>query len=300
MSKRQPISPRKKIVLRKPTLDFSITGLIYCTTMMFIGLAAINTQANLLFGVFGLMIGILLASFWVSGIVIRRLRTERILPDHGIVGRPMSLQYRVTNEKRFWPSFAVTVAEIDGYDLFTRQSRAYLLHAPNKGSAVVPSEVIPIRRGEGVAIVFADWAKAVLNNGLGRFDRAVAAGRHALAYDKDAAALNFVLPEVMEAAARGGVPEVAADAYEVSPRMADACGVGTEASCPLDPVELAERLRALAADPQQRDRMRAATTALAADRSWHEVALAHRSIYSDVYEEVERANGSARRCLRAA
>ncbi|MGN6505626.1 MAG: DUF58 domain-containing protein [Tepidisphaeraceae bacterium] len=147
MSKRQPISPRKKIVLRKPTLDFSITGLIYCTTMMFIGLAAINTQANLLFGVFGLMIGILLASFWVSGIVIRRLRTERILPDHGIVGRPMSLQYRVTNEKRFWPSFAVTVAEIDGYDLFTRQSRAYLLHAPNKGSAVVPSEVIPIRRG---------------------------------------------------------------------------------------------------------------------------------------------------------
>jgi glycosyltransferase involved in cell wall biosynthesis len=86
----------------------------------------------------------------------------------------------------------------------------------------------------------------------------------------------------------------------VSPRLADACGVGTDASCPLDPVELAERLRALAADSQQRDRMRTATTALAADRSWHEVALAHRSIYSDVYEEVERANGSARRRLRAA
>jgi glycosyltransferase involved in cell wall biosynthesis len=86
----------------------------------------------------------------------------------------------------------------------------------------------------------------------------------------------------------------------VSPRLADACGVGADASCPLDAVELAERLRSLAADPQLLDRMRAATTALAADRSWHEVALAHRSIYSEVYEEVERANGSARRRLRAA
>lgn len=86
----------------------------------------------------------------------------------------------------------------------------------------------------------------------------------------------------------------------VSPRLADACGVGADASCPLDAVELAERLRAIAADPLLRERMRAATAALAADRSWREVALAHRSIYSDVYEEVERANGSARRRLRAA
>jgi glycosyltransferase involved in cell wall biosynthesis len=86
----------------------------------------------------------------------------------------------------------------------------------------------------------------------------------------------------------------------VSPRLADACGVGTDGSCPLDAVELAERLRTLAADPGLLERMRAATTALAADRSWHEVALAHRAIYCDVHEEVERANGSARRRLRAA
>lgn len=86
----------------------------------------------------------------------------------------------------------------------------------------------------------------------------------------------------------------------VSPRLADACGVGADSSCPLDAVELAERLRGLATDAPLRERLRAATVALAADRSWHEVALAHRSIYSDVHGEVERANGSARRRLRAA
>ncbi|MCZ4610252.1 AAA family ATPase [Streptomyces sp. Lzd4kr] len=80
------------------------------------------------------------------------------------------------------------------------------------------------RRGEGVGIVFADWATTALNNGLGRYDQAVTAGRHALAYDKDAAALNFVLPEVMEAAARGGMPEVAADAYDRIAVMARASG----------------------------------------------------------------------------
>jgi len=69
-------------------LDFSVTGLIYCTMMMFIGLAAINTQANLLFGVFGLMIGILLVSFFISGLVIKKLHTERVVPDWAIVGRP--------------------------------------------------------------------------------------------------------------------------------------------------------------------------------------------------------------------
>jgi hypothetical protein len=45
------------VMHRKPSLDFSITGLVYCSMMMFMGLAAMNSQASLLFGVFGLMIG---------------------------------------------------------------------------------------------------------------------------------------------------------------------------------------------------------------------------------------------------
>ena len=55
----QTQDPTRTPVRRKPSLDFSVTGLVYCSMMMFMGLAAINSQANLLFGVFGLMIGIL-------------------------------------------------------------------------------------------------------------------------------------------------------------------------------------------------------------------------------------------------
>jgi glycosyltransferase involved in cell wall biosynthesis len=86
----------------------------------------------------------------------------------------------------------------------------------------------------------------------------------------------------------------------VSPRLADACGVDESSRCPLDAVALAERLLRLAGDTPdaaaERDRMRAATAALAADRSWPVVARAHQ----DVYEEVHRAHGSTRRRLRAA
>lgn len=82
----------------------------------------------------------------------------------------------------------------------------------------------------------------------------------------------------------------------VSPRLADACGVDAGSRCPLDPVDLAARLRELAADSVQRERMRNASSALAVGRSWPVVARAHR----DIYEEVERAHSTARRRLRAA
>src|SRR6266566_985 len=91
---------------RKPSLDFSITGLIYTSMMLFMGLAAINSQANLLFGVFGLMIGVLLVAGWISRTVLRKLEIRRIFPEYMIVGRPAGVQYEFDNQKRFWPSLS--------------------------------------------------------------------------------------------------------------------------------------------------------------------------------------------------
>lgn len=146
--RRKPEKSRRKIrVVKKPSLDFSVTGLVYCTIMMFIGLAAINTQANLLFGVFGLMIGILMVSFIISGLVLNRLKVERVLPDHAIVGRPMAIYYQITNQKRFWPSLSVTITELDRTESFSRQPSAYLLHCANRMTATVPTEVVPLKRG---------------------------------------------------------------------------------------------------------------------------------------------------------
>src|SRR5215207_9256779 len=94
-------------VRRKPSLDFSLTGLVYCSMMMFMGLAAINSQANLLFGVFGLMIGVLVISGFISRIVLRRLRITRQIPESMVVGEVASIVYEFANNKRFWPSLSV-------------------------------------------------------------------------------------------------------------------------------------------------------------------------------------------------
>src|SRR6188768_1395785 len=86
-------------VRKRPSLDFSLTGLVYCTMMMFLGLAAVNSQANLLFGVFGLMIGVLLISYIISKRVVQKLSVRRELPEYGVVAQRMGVQYRVFNEK---------------------------------------------------------------------------------------------------------------------------------------------------------------------------------------------------------
>jgi uncharacterized protein (DUF58 family) len=132
---------------RKPSLDFSVTGLVYCSMMMFMGLAAMNSQASLLFGVFGLMIGILLVSGVISRVVLRRLELHRVLPELAVVGQPTTVTYEFHNGKRFWPSLSVALAELDGAEAFTRQPQSYLLHAASRHTATVPIEVLPKRRG---------------------------------------------------------------------------------------------------------------------------------------------------------
>jgi DNA-binding CsgD family transcriptional regulator len=80
------------------------------------------------------------------------------------------------------------------------------------------------RRGEGVGITIAQWSNAVLNNGLGRYDEALAAARDACAYEDDLSSLLWAAPELIEAAARVGDAEAARRGYAVLTELTSACG----------------------------------------------------------------------------
>jgi DNA-binding CsgD family transcriptional regulator len=70
-----------------------------------------------------------------------------------------------------------------------------------------------VRRGEGQGLTFIHWATAVLYNGLGRYEQALAAAQQAA---EDSLEVRFVpwgLVELIEAAARCGKPDLAADAH---------------------------------------------------------------------------------------
>ena len=64
-------------------------------------------------------------------------------------------------------------------------------------------------RGEGRAFSLAAYATAVLYNGLGRYELALAAAQEACEYD-DLGLFGWALIELVEAGARGGAPEIAA------------------------------------------------------------------------------------------
>ncbi len=139
---------RKTAAVRKwPLLEITVAGLVYCSMMMFMGFAAVQSSANLLFGIFGMMAGILLVSGVIGRMVLRGLSIQRIVPEHGVVGQPVTLLYEVHNGKRYWPSVSVGLGELDGAEAFSRQPHAYLLHAAAKTTETTPAIVIAKRRG---------------------------------------------------------------------------------------------------------------------------------------------------------
>jgi uncharacterized protein (DUF58 family) len=131
----------------KPSVDLSITALLYMGATLFIGVAAMNSQTNLLFGVFGLMVGVLLVAGYISKLSLRRLRVRRAMPEHLVVGESATLTYEISNQKRFWPSISVSLGELDGCEAFVRQPYSYLLHVAAAMSTAISEEIRPKRRG---------------------------------------------------------------------------------------------------------------------------------------------------------
>jgi len=76
--------------------------------------------------------------------------------------------------------------------------------------------------GQGVAIQFAQWVSAILYNGLGRYDKAMADARAAEQAPEMQVSM-WALPELIEAASRTGQTRLATDALG---RLAEATSIG--------------------------------------------------------------------------
>ncbi|GAA1376284.1 helix-turn-helix transcriptional regulator [Catellatospora chokoriensis] len=100
-------------------------------------------------------------------------------------------------------------------------------------------------RGEGRALGLAEYATAVLYNGLGRYDAALAAATRACEY-QDLGIYGWALVELIEAAARSGQPETAAAALDQLTARTDASKTAWAAG-------VAACSRALLSDDQHAD-----------------------------------------------
>jgi DNA-binding CsgD family transcriptional regulator len=126
-----------------------------------------------------------------------------------------------------------------------------------------------VRRGEGLWLVAIEWASAVLFNGLGRYEEALAAAEEASEHPHELGLSTWVPTELVEAAVRSGHPERAAAALlrlqEISQASGTEWALGVEA-----------RSRALLNDGAEAERLyREAIDRLGHTRSRVALARAH-------------------------
>jgi DNA-binding CsgD family transcriptional regulator len=148
------------------------------------------------------------------------------------------------------------------------------------------------QRGEGYGIACAEWANAVLSNGLGLPRDAVVAAERAAEYHGDLGFYRWALVELVEAAVHSGMTETAADAYR---RLTETTSpAGTDWA-----LGLAARSRALLSDgAQAEDGYREAISRL--DRPQIRVELARAYLLYGEWLRRENRRADARSQLRTA
>lgn len=145
--KSRELTPGQTLVYLKPGFDFSFSAVGFALVMVLMGIAAVNTQTNLFFGVFGLMAGVLSISAVMSFVSLHGIRIERQTPEFLWVGAEEVMLYRLSNQKRFWPLLAASIGELDGCQAFAAQPYSFLPHTAAGGASEARCRVLPRRRG---------------------------------------------------------------------------------------------------------------------------------------------------------
>jgi uncharacterized protein (DUF58 family) len=92
-------------------IQFTKAGLVFSLGAFAVGFVAFNTGNNLLYLLFGAMLGLIVVSGWLSEQVIRDLGVYRQVPRGVTVGNPVRLYYEVENRRKRIPSFALEIGE---------------------------------------------------------------------------------------------------------------------------------------------------------------------------------------------
>jgi len=110
---------------------------------------------------------------------------------------------------------------------------AFRGHEAEASPLIEASTSEALLRGEGGRLTAATWARAVLNNGLGRYQNALAAAQQASESPLDVIYRNWALAELIEAAVRSVQSAAATDAYRRLAEMAAATATGWALGLPL-------------------------------------------------------------------
>ena len=138
ISKQPPSPPFVKgglggLFILPRTLSFTKEGKRFIAILFVIGIAAINTGNNLLYLVVAMMLSIIVISGILSESTLRGIELKRTMPGHIFAGRPVTVRWNISNIKRVFPSFSVSIDEIPANNEFTAES-GYIIKLPARAS----------------------------------------------------------------------------------------------------------------------------------------------------------------------
>jgi uncharacterized protein (DUF58 family) len=126
-------------------LRFTPEGKKFILISIAIGFAAVNTGNNLLYLVLAMLLSLIIASGFLSEWGVKGLEIKRTFPSYIFALTPCSILLKVTNKKRYLPSFSLELEErVDGENkgglvyLFRvapqeAQTHVYCLSFPRRG-----------------------------------------------------------------------------------------------------------------------------------------------------------------------
>jgi len=162
-------------------------------------------------------------------------RHLQIARDAGALGALQIALIHVSQLRLFEGKLNTAAALIEETDSIIDASGSRRISVPKlmlaacRGDEVRASALIDeverdaIARGQGLVLTFGEHARAVLYNGLGQYAAALEHAQRASAQDELHVSV-WSLPELVEAAARTGKPELAADALERLRKRTQAAG----------------------------------------------------------------------------
>jgi uncharacterized protein (DUF58 family) len=110
-----------------------------------VGLAAINTNNNLLYLLLGMLLALIVVSGVMSELSLRHLSVVRRLPLRAQVGRAHFVEIEVFNRKARIPSYAIEVEDLRAHQ--PADKRCFFLKVSPQSAQVAAYRRIPTRRG---------------------------------------------------------------------------------------------------------------------------------------------------------
>jgi uncharacterized protein (DUF58 family) len=105
-----PPPQRRSIALFGLRVTFS--GLLCMAIVLLVGLAALNNEANLLFLLFGISIGVVAFSALAPMVMVRKVDVQRTTPGAAVAGRPFTIVYAVRSRRRWLRSNSLVISEV--------------------------------------------------------------------------------------------------------------------------------------------------------------------------------------------